>query len=194
MSTRLPQATAALPGALLFLFSAFKQGNVGNWLGKEATDHLLRAGKENILRSLAQELGSAGQPVQDAVVGEWKSYPLPLYAQQQFQALTLYVHNDRDGQKDQRGGKAADKGKIRFLIDMRLSKLGSMQIDGFVQPKKIDMILRSETMLPTGLPNDLRSAYIRAVEAVGYAGSLHFQVGRKHWMMMQQSAPPPIRA
>ena len=194
MSTRLPQPTAALPGALLFLFSAFKQGDVRGWLGNEATDHLMRAEKMEILKSLSQELSGAGQPAQDAVVGEWKSYPLPLYAQQQFQALTLYVHHEQDGQKGQTGGNGADKGKVRFLIDMKLSKLGSMQIDGFVQSKKLDMILRSETTLPAGLPNDLRCAYIKAVEAVGYAGSLHFQVGRKHWMMMQQAAPPPIRA
>lgn len=186
MATRMPQPTEVLPGALLFLFSAFKQGNVSNWLGDNATAGLLRAGKLDAVMGLSRELSGAGQVAQDPVVGNWQTYPIPLYAQQQFQALTLYVHSDRDARKDQ--AASAGVGKIRFLIDMRLSKLGAMQIDGFVQPKKLDMVLRSEAILPEGLHNELRAAYIKALGAVGYAGALNFQVGRQHWMMMRKAA------
>jgi hypothetical protein len=191
MSNALPQPTEYLPGALLFLFSAFKQGNLSGWLGSEVTESLTRLGKFGILNSLTKELSSAGGPAQDAVVGEWRSFPIPLYAQQQFQALTLYVHNDRDARKDKAGG-TAETGKIRFLIDMRLSKLGAMQIDGFVQQKKLDMILRSEGALPAGLHSELRTAYIKALGAVGYTGTLNFQVGRQYWMAMQQPPTPGI--
>jgi hypothetical protein len=191
LALRMPQPNEALPGALLLLFGAFRQGNVRGWLGDDAVETLLHAGKTDIVNSLMRELGEAGQSAQDDVVGDWKSYPIPLYAQQQFQALTLYVHNDRHA-REEGGGTASGTGKVRFLIDMTLSKLGSMQIDGFVQPKKLDMILRSEHTLPPGLHTDLRSAYIKAVGAVGYAGSLHFQVGRQHWLTMQRTPQPGI--
>ncbi len=186
----LPRPTDALPGSLIFLLSAFGQGNVRNWLGDNTVDVLANSGKSGIVRSLSKELAGAGQPAQDAVVGEWRSYPIPLYAGQQFQSLTLYVHNDRDARKEKSQKEAV--GKIRFLIDMRLSKLGAMQIDGFVQQKKLDMILRSENVLPEGLHQELRRGYIKALDAVGYAGTLNFQVGRHHWMVMQKSAPPGI--
>jgi hypothetical protein len=192
MATHLPMPTESLPGALLFLFSAFKQGNVGGWLGSNAADSLMRAGKFDLVTSLSRELSNAGQPAQDAVVGDWRTYPIPLYSQQQFHALTLYVHNDREARKDQEGNTGRGTGKIRFLIDMNLSKLGAMQIDGFVQPKKLDMVLRSEAMLPQGLHNELRTSYIKALEAVGYTGALNFQVGRQHWMMMQKPVAPGI--
>lgn len=188
VATHLPQPTQSLPGALLFLFSAFKQGDVSGWLGQSATDSLMRAGKMDIVASLSRELSGAGQTAQDGVVGEWNTYPIPLYSGQQFHALTLYVHSDRDARKDQSSGATPGVGKIRFLIDMRLSKLGAMQIDGFVQPKKLDMVLRSEAILPEGLHNELRTSYIKALDAVGYTGALNFQVGRQHWMMMQKAA------
>lgn len=187
IANHIPMPTAALPGALLFLFSAFKQGSVRDFLGSEATDGLANAGKMAIINDLSKELSAAGQPAQDAVVGDWRAYPIPLFAQQQFQALTLYVHNDRDERKEQSGGTTG-VGKIRFLIDMRLSKLGAMQVDGFVQPKKLDMILRSEAVLPEGLHHELRASYVKALGAVGYTGTLNFQVGRQHWLNMQNTA------
>jgi hypothetical protein len=187
----LPRPTESLPGALMFLLSAFGQGSVRNWLGNDTVDVLANAGKSAIVRNLSKELKSTGQPAQDAVVGEWRSYPIPLFSNQQFQALTLYVHNDRDARKDE-AQSPSGVGKIRFLIDMRLSKLGAMQIDGFVQSKKLDMILRSENMLPEGLHQELRQGYIKALDAVGYAGTLNFQVGRHHWMVMQKAAPEGI--
>jgi hypothetical protein len=190
-AAHIPQPNESLPGAMLFLFSAFKQGNVRSWLGDDATTNLMRMGKLDIVNSLSHELSSAGQPAQDAIVGDWKSYPIPLFSQQQFQALTLYVHHERDARSNQ-SSQATGNGKIRFLIDMRLSKLGAMQIDGFVQPKKLDMILRSEILLPAGMHNDLRTAYIKAVGAVGYAGTLNFQVGRQHWLTMQRQAQSGI--
>jgi len=49
------------------------------------------------------------------------------------------------------------------------------------------MILRSETVLPAGLPHDLRAAYLKALNATGFAGTLNFQVGRQHWMVIQRT-------
>jgi hypothetical protein len=77
---------------------------------------------------------------------------------------------------------------VRFLIDMQMSRLGALQLDGFVQPNKLDMIVRSENRLPDGLPNELRTGFIRALEAVGYTGTLNFQVGHQHWLAVQPAA------
>jgi len=190
VANHIPQPTPAMPGALLFLFSAFKQGNLRGWLGSDAVETLMRMGKDDLVASLTRNLSQAGSAAQDNVVGEWRSYPIPLLVQQQFQSLTLYVHHERDARGGQAGEEAAKK--IRFLIDMKLSKLGEMQLDGFVQPKKMDMILRSEVGLPPGTHTELRSSYLRATSAVGYAGSLNFQVGRRFWMQMQQQVAKGI--
>jgi hypothetical protein len=184
IAMHLPQPTDALPGALLFLFSAFRQGNVRGWLGNAATDSLIQMGKAELIDSLSRELGGAGQTAQDNVVGDWRTYPIPLYAQQQFQALTLYVHNERQGRDESKEQANSGNAKVRFVIDMRLSKL--------FRPRQLDMILRSESVLPHGMHNDLRGAYIKAMGAVGYAGSINFQVGRKHWLTMQRQTPPGI--
>ncbi|MDE2029439.1 MAG: hypothetical protein KGI97_02630 [Alphaproteobacteria bacterium] len=181
------QPNESLPGTLLLLFGAFKKGDPSGAIGNAAVASLIKAGKNDLVASLSHDLGHAAQGAQDTVVGQWQSYPIPLYAQQQFQALTLYVRNEKEGGHGEgRGGDGAPK--TRFVIDMRLSKLGPMQLDGFVRPKKLDMVLRSETALPEGLHHNLREGYIKALGATGLTGSLNFQVGRRHWLTMRREA------
>jgi hypothetical protein len=190
MEQQVPQPTQALPGALLFFLSAlkqggFNQGNVRGWLGDEAVDRLTNAGKGGLVARLAGDMDTAGQTtLRDPVIGEWRAYPIPLHAEQQLQSFTLHVH--QDGGDRQPKTSSGGAGKVRFLIDLRLSRLGSVQLDGFVHSRKLEMIVRTESPLPSGVPTDMRSAYLRALNAVNYTGGLNFQVGWKHWVILQQ--------
>ena len=154
-------------------------------------DLLARAGKSELMARLAGDMSESGHIVRDNVVGEWRAYPLPLHAEGHLQMLNLYVH--RDPRQSERGsGNAPGSGSVRFVIDMRMSRLGAMQLDGLVQPKKLDMIVRSEHTLPPGLPNELRSSYSRTLDALGYTGGLSFQLGRHHWLVIQRETPKPV--
>lgn len=186
MMNFLPQPNDALSGALLFLFGAFKQGNLRRWIGDDAVDTLASLGKSELIKKLSKEISTSDKPSQDPIVGSWRSYPIPIFADHQQQFLAIHVHNNDKEQNKSPNGKTNAK-KIRFLIDMHLTKLGEMQLDGFVQPKQLDMLLRSETVLPEGLHQELRTSYIKALEAVGFTGTLNFQVGRQHWLKIQKT-------
>jgi hypothetical protein len=191
MESIIPQPNPALAGALFLLFAAFQQTDWRAWLGPSAADILSRMGKAELIAKLSQGLSEAGQAVHDPVVGAWRSYSVPLYANGQFQTLHFYVHGDRHWRGGQGGAEANSGAKsVRFLIDMRLSKLGAMQLDGFVRPQQLDMIIRSETMLPEGLDQNLRQTYANTLSAVGYAGTLSFQTGRQHWLFLRNPAMP----
>lgn len=176
----LPQANDGLAGALLQIFGSYKSADPAAWLGRPVAETLAHIGQAELLRSLSREMKEQTRAGSDPVVGDWRSYPVPLYNAGAFHTLTLHVHNDRDKSSDRE--HEGTRGKTRFLIDMRLSRLGDLQLDGFVQPKKIDMILRSEHSLPDGLHAELRGAYGKAMGAVGFAGTLNFQIGRQHWV------------
>lgn len=184
----IPQPNPALAGALFLLFTAFQQGDARAWLGPSASDILSRTGKAELIAKLSQGLGEAGHIVNDPVVGSWRSYPVPLFNNGQFQTLHFYVHGDQHKRgQDHSSDNSANPGakSVRFLIDMRLSKLGALQLDGFVRPKQLDMIVRSETLLPPGLDRELRQTYTNTISAIGYAGTLTFQTGRQHWLFIR---------
>jgi hypothetical protein len=193
--TRIPQADTELPGTLLFFLSAIRQGDVRSWLGNGALDLLTRAGKAELVGKLMQEFQSASQSVRDNVVGEWRAYTVPLHDNNQFAALHFYVHGERERHASNPGGdksKPVNPGQVRFLIDVRMSRLGAMQLDGFLRPRQLDIIVRSEIRLPPGLDNELRTSYAKTLAAIGYNGGLGFQTGRQGWLNMQK--PPAGRA
>jgi hypothetical protein len=180
-----------MAGPLLFFLSALKQGDVKNWLGTEITDALTKGGKLALLNKLTRDIGAAPQTERDSTVGEWKSYPVPLQTNGQFQTLTLHVHSEGKGSSSD-GEPDQTSGKVRFLIDVRMSSLGLLQLDGLVRPKKLDMIVRSESALPPGVPQDLRDSYTKAIDAMGFTGSLSFQTGRQHWLEPRKQIPQSL--
>lgn len=180
IDNHIPQPTPQLAGPLLFFLNVLKQGDVKGWLGKDVSETLTKSGKLQLIAKLTQELNSSAETTRDQAVGEWKSYTVPLLNNGQFQNMKLHVHADQQGQSQK---EEANKAKqVRFVIDVRMSQLGAMQLDGLVRPKKLDMILRSETSLPPGLPQDLRKSYIDMISALGFAGSLSFQLGKQGWV------------
>lgn len=188
LNNHIPQPSAALPGSLLFFMSALKQSSVRTWLGDDAVDALNRTGRFELLNKLAQDLGRSGQDVNDPVVGDWKSYPIPLHNNNQFQIVNFYVHGDGGRQDGTSSLEAVSKRKnTRFVIDVRMSQLGPMQLDGFIQLRKLDIMVRSEHVLPEGLHSELRKVYTNALSGIDYAGSLNFQVGRHHWLIIQNA-------
>lgn len=191
VDTHLPQPAAQLATPLLFFLSALKQGDIKGWLGRDVGEAMAKGNKAELFTKLVRTLNASVQTAQDPVVGEWKSYPVPLLNNGQLQALTLHVHADGGG-KSTGGDEAKTPNQVRFLIDVCMSRLGTMQLDGLVRPKKLDMIVRSESALPPGLPQDLRNGYISTIEALGFTGSLSFQIGKQHWLTPRQETPKSV--
>ena len=188
--TRIPQPNATLPTTLLLLFNILQQGgNGGTWLGEAATGRLDKAGKRELVAKMIEEMQRGGGEAYDNTVGAWRSYPLPLYDQNMFQMLHLYVHREANRQNQEQATQAA-AARTRFLINLNMTRLGAIQMDGLTQRKQLDMVIRSERPLPPSLPQELRSLYLETLEALGLTGSLNFQNGRQGWVVVQRANKP----
>ena len=184
--THVPQPNEALVGTLLFFFDSLQKTKGANWLGDSVQDRLKGSDKQDLVTKLVDELSQAGGNAYDSTVGGWKSYPLPLHDMGQFQMMHLYVHQDREPPQQRAAGIRAVEPRTRFLINLTMTRLGAMQMDGLSQKKQLDMIIRSERPLPERLPNELRGIYGRTLEALGYAGTLNFQTGRQNWLVVRR--------
>jgi len=63
------------------------------------------------------------------------------------------------------------------VVDVEMSRLGRLQLDGFVQDgtKRFDLIVRSDDRLPVNVQNGIRSVFEDANETTGVTGGLAFQ-------------------
>ncbi|MBN8543142.1 MAG: hypothetical protein J0M34_02650 [Alphaproteobacteria bacterium] len=175
----LPKPHVKLTNEMLFLFSAIKSGNPEQWFGKRAIE-ILDMSSPEILKRLSREFAQLQQVFSDAIP-QWMSVVMPFYSEAQIQHIRMFFKHE-----DESGKKASQGGGQRFLIEVDLSHLGELQLDGFVKKadagKHFDLVIRSARHLPQEVEQQIRVIFENALQTTGYKGYMHFQQGIQHFV------------
>jgi hypothetical protein len=184
MHMRIPQPQPAqMPGAMLFLFTALQRGDLRSWLGNDIDKKLEQLGRIELLQKLQDEWqGMRGQST-DVTGNEWRSVSIPWQDQDKLQAFRFYIH-DSHGERQKE--KDRQEWARRFLIDMSLSRMGPLQLEGLVHKKKLEIMVRTEIPLPEDLRRELQQSFHKTMEDVRYTGTLRFQANRVGWIEMKE--------
>jgi len=75
------------------------------------------------------------------------------------------------------GEEGDENPATRFVIELELSHLGGLQLDGLVQEKRFDLILRSREAIPEPMRQDLTEIMGDSLGSTGFEGSLVFEAG-----------------
>lgn len=198
MADRLPHPDHKLTSGLMFMLSALTSGNIRKLFGDAAIDILEHVGLEEAVGKAAQELGNLTQTVQDRAGFTWNNYTFPLYDQEKFLPLYLFVR--QDGGRDN-GTAASPEDGARFVFELELSALGNMQFDGFYRkqaPQRyFDLAVRSAEPLPDDVRSTVIQLFEDALAVTGMKGALTFHLTRDFMKPLldekPESAPPPPR-
>lgn len=177
----LPQPNRKLGAALAFFLSAARGGDARGWLGAEAAGSLERSGQGALLERLEREFRDA-QPPPEAAAGEWRPVAMPMLDSTGLHPIRVCVRPIGEEEAED-GAERRERGS-RFLIDVELSRLGPMQLDGMVRERRFDLILRSHAALTPELRQELTRVFADSLAAVGYAGGLSFQSGARSWVAL----------
>lgn len=178
LAAAVPQPGPALAGQLLFFLSALQLGgDLRSWIGEPARTTLDRGGRSGPLARLGSELKeSAEQSARSASGSEWRAFTMPLSDNGAIQPVRLYVHRREDDGGNGDGEEAGKGRSTRFLVDLDLSRLGRIQLDGLAQPPRFDLILRSDAPLPDAMRGELQGLFASVTTARGLTGAIGFQV------------------
>ena len=180
-----PQPGPKLASGLLFFLAALSAGDVGRWLGHQATQALKTAGRETLLSRLGQDFGQLSRLAENPG-GDWRLFIIPLLDADQVQQLRLFL---RHGQQEHNGnGGEEDDESTRFIVEVELSRLGGLQLDGLVRDRRFDLILRTRAPLPDVMRHDIARIFQDANDAAGYRGNIGFQSSAE-WGFMPIGAP-----
>lgn len=173
MQAILPRLGPQMAAGMVFFMRALRTGDLGDWLGKDARTSIERSGRSSSVKKAAGDLERVARANENS---EWSAYPIPVgIGGQRVEPIRLYVrHAEEDGEN---AGVRPDQVKpTRFLIDLNLSRLGRIQIDGLARLPKLDLVLRSETALNATLQQPLRRLFADVTSARGIQGDMSFQV------------------
>ena len=170
----LPQANAQLGSSILFFLTALKGGNINAWLGSAAS--ILESERPELARQLNEEFAQFARTLNDAPAHDWRTAVVPFFNGAQLEPIQMHIR----GGKSQRGDAGEEEGS-RFIIDVDLSRLGRIQLDGFVKTRRsenkqaFDLIVRTENPLPHRMRRDINHIFVDFSEAAGLTGAISFQ-------------------
>jgi hypothetical protein len=96
---------------------------------------------------------------------------LPLHDGQELHQVNLYLRGKRRGND----GEELDTG-TRFVVEVDMTRLGPLQLDGLVHGRRFDLMLRSRAVLSPAMRRDIEAIFDEARGIGGYAGTIGFQV------------------
>lgn len=169
-----PGQPAKLPAAALLFIAAVKAGDINAWLGDKNIEALRRMGKAEFVARMAREFAGLNKLSSEPVTPEWRGMSIPLYSDGQIDKIHLYYrHSDHGDDRDQ---EQAEKGKgTRFIMDLNLSHMGPVQLDGYARGQQVDLIVRTQKPFGAGARHEMTQRYIKALEKAGFEGALIFQ-------------------
>ncbi|MEZ0224348.1 MAG: hypothetical protein ACAH83_07345 [Alphaproteobacteria bacterium] len=177
----LPQATPRLVPTALFFLAALRAGDVQSWLGEPVVQALRQSGRLNLIDRLTGDFSKIAATAKETVAGDWRAMSMPMLHDDQISQIQFFVrrqHDDEDQKKDEGGSKPV----TRFILNLRLSRMGDMQLDGLLRQKKFDLILRSAEQLPFSMRQDLMQAFARGLAQADMAGGVSFQAKAQSWV------------
>ncbi len=180
-----PGAPSQLGAAALLFIAAVRSGDIGGWLGDKKIDALARAGKNNLLSRLTQDLSTLAQRTSDApaLANDWRPVPLPMFWEGQIQKIALYVKQDGGGKGD---SDKNENGHTRFIFDLDLDRMGGVQLDGLVRNDRFDLVVRTQLPLSNAMQQAMKQSYSNALQSTELHGDLSFQGDIKNWVNVLQ--------
>lgn len=171
----IPRPGPALASGLLFLMVAIKGGDLGRWLGGQPLRALERLGRGDLVRQLRGDFRQLAGMARDAG-DDWRLFVLPLLGDEEVRPLRLFLRR-HDGDGDDFLGPDGDPPPARFVVELALSRLGELQLDGLARGQVVEAILRSRHPLPEPLRARLEAAFVDNLGAAGAHGRLSFHPG-----------------
>lgn len=184
MQRIVPHAGANFTSSLFLFISVIRKGDVQSWLGKEVVEQLENLGKQDLLQRLTSDIGTLRQLFGDTPAAQqaapqaaqntnWQPVFFPVMVGRDLHEAQLYMK--QNSEKEKKGGGSG----TRFVVELDLSALGPMQMDGLVKLREnrtyFDLVIRTLRALPDAVHSDIYQIFDTAQKVTGMAGSLTFR-------------------
>ncbi|TAE82963.1 MAG: hypothetical protein EAY76_02315 [Alphaproteobacteria bacterium] len=173
-----PHTGSTLTAELLFLFTALYQNDMRRWLGDTTMNELELGENKPLLSQLSKEFSAMNAPpAPHDRDGTWHNVMIPLMHEQQIHPVHMFFKRSRHTADGHRS-----RDTDHFMVDIELTRMGRMQLDGLVQKThpsmRFDLIIRTEQLWGNAIEQDICAIFMRAQEISGAQGSLQFRHGK----------------
>lgn len=180
IGTLLAKPDTTLAAGIITFLAALKAGDIVAWLGEDTVRALSRS-RPDLLRRLNEDFRELARAADDPGAGDWRVAVVPFNAQTAVEQVRILTRRERRDDPDEAGEST------RFVVDVTLSRLGRIQIDGLVRrkEKRLDLVVRTAEPLPAVMREDIRRLFTKAADATGIVGLVAFDARTNGFVEVQ---------
>ncbi len=178
-----PQPGPQMGAALLLFVAAARGGDVRGWLGDKPMRVLEAKGKGDIANRLTSDFAAQTRQLTEAPASDWRSISVPVFDRGNWSELQLHIGPPP---QDDGADPARPRGK-RFVIDVTLSRLGPLQLDGTLTARHLDLAVRTHDPFSLAERQEMSATFAKVCEGTGLTGTMVFQPGGHNWLRLAGS-------
>jgi hypothetical protein len=178
VNTILPRPGAGLTSGLIFFLTALRGGDLLSLIG-EAPMRLIERSRPILAGRMTEDFTTLARIADEPGPGDWRVALIPINTGAEIEQIRLLMRQ-HGGEEGEDAGPADG----RFVVDVELSSMGRLQLDGLVRNngKSLDLIIRSEAPLSETIHNDIRTIFLDAADMTGLKGGVNFQSAPAHFI------------
>lgn len=193
MSKIIPSTGKNLTQSMMFFLSALKGGDFKQWMGGSKNIDALEAKYGDLLKKIASEFQTLQQAFTEPNQQNWVSTSIPIMHDNRLEQARLHIKQEAESEVSKNNTQGQ-----RFVLDIELSRLGEMQLDGFIQKnegkQQFDMVVRTSKPLPNDVEIGIRDIFTSATEITGFKGMILFQTSREQFVIIAPANTPKNEA
>ena len=170
LNSIIPRPGTALISNIIFFLSAIKTGDLQSWIG-EKTLRVIERHQPNIAQKIKEDFTVLSKKIEESQPGDWRIAVVPVNSGDEIQKIRLLLRqNEEDTNKE-------GTNHSRFIIDIQLSRIGRLQLDGLVRDEgnSFELIIRTDTHLADIIKNKIRTIFSETTKLTGVNGGINFQ-------------------
>ncbi|NVJ93764.1 MAG: hypothetical protein HWE34_19010 [Methylocystaceae bacterium] len=168
----IPKPDTRLAMNMIFFLRALGVGNFKNWADTNSMKILSRI-KPGLLNQLEEEFQSLSKKAKQPNATDWKIAYVPMQNNNEINQIRIAQRDHRDD-----GNEGKEDPGVRFVIDIELSRLGEMQLDGLAKEKakNFDLIIRTKSALPGFMRKTIHDIFESGMKSINFNGHVNFRV------------------
>lgn len=165
--SRVPGPNTRAAAQIMFFLSVLRTGDIAGWLGNEVVRVLERSGQRGLIDRLGDDFRQLRRLGDESSASDWRLLLFPFAAGEKIEPIHLFVRGQRRDQQDDHD--------LRFVVDLRMSALGAIQLDGLLRSRRFDLIVRSHSDLSDTRRQAIAEIFGAGLATIGYQGGIVFQ-------------------
>ena len=171
----LPQIGNKLPAQILSFINTVSQNvPAASFIGETNIAALQNLGEKGqaLLKGIEKDFAASPKKVSDGR-SAWKGWTIPFLSGTVVEPVSLYLQKPQEDGHRQKG-TAAKPNAVRFILDLNLTQLGKLQMDGLAHrnERRFDLIVRHQNDLPSSFDDKIHFIFTQTLSALNYTGTI----------------------